>query len=313
MNNLIKIGIGIGLISLAACSSSPPPDNPTHGKINITADESLEPMVESIYKAYEGVYPNAKFNVVYKPEQEAITTMLRDSARLVFSTRELNDNEKSVFAKNKIKYKSEFIATDGIALIVGRENPDSLITMAELNDIFQGRIKNWEQLKRGSQKGPIVLVFDNNNSSNLNFALKQFKVSDLSRIKIFTVKSNKQVIEYVRKNPTALGFIGVNWISDGDSPLAAELSKNLRVMGVSEDASPDSIDDFFQPFQKNLGLKIYPLRRNVYVISREAHSGLGSGLINYIIRDVGGLLIEKSGLWPTKPYNREVFLEKKLN
>jgi phosphate transport system substrate-binding protein len=302
MNTLIKIGIGIGFGSLVACSA-PPPDNPTHGTIAVTADESLQPMVESIYKAYEGVYPNAKFNVTFKPEQEALNTMLRDSARLVFSTRELNDNEKSVFTKNKIKYKSEFIATDGIALIVGRENPDSLITMSELMAIFQGRITRWEQLRNGSQTGSIVLVFDNNNSSNLNFALKL--------IKIFTVNSNKQVIEYVRKNPTALGFIGVNWISDGDSPLAAELSKNLRVMGVSEKINPASIDDFFQPFQKNLGLKLYPLRRNVYVISREAYSGLGSGLINYIIRDVGGLLIEKGGLWPAKPYVREVYLEKK--
>ncbi|GAB3910798.1 substrate-binding domain-containing protein [Larkinella knui] len=311
MNTLIKVGIGVGLISLVACSNSDHPlDNPTHGEISITADESLEPMVESIYKAYEGVYPNAKFNVTYKPEQQAVTAMVRDSARLVFSTRELTDNEKSVFTKRKIKYKSEFIAIDGIALIVGRQNPDSLITMPELNAIFQGQITRWEQLKKGAQKGPIVLVFDNNNSSNLNFALARFKVSDVSRIKIFTVNSNKQVIEYVRKNPTALGFIGVNWISDGDSPLAAQLSKNLRVMGVSDKANPTSTDDYFQPFQKNLGLKLYPLRRNVYVISREAHSGLGSGLINYIIRDVGGLLIEKSGLWPAKPYNREVFLKK---
>lgn len=309
MNHLLKIGIGLGFLGLLSCST-PPPDNPSHGKIDITSDESLEPMVESLYKAYEGVYPNAKFNVTFKPEQEAITTLLRDSARLVFSTRELNEQEKSIFTKEKIKYKSEFIAIDGIALIVGKQNPDSLITMSELKGIFQGQITRWEQLKRGSQTGPIVLVFDNNNSSNLNFALKQFKVSDLSRIKIFTVNSNKQVIEYVRKNPTALGFIGVNWISDGDSPLAAELSQNLRVMGVSEKPNPASIEDFFQPFQKNLGLKTYPLRRNVYVISREAHSGLGSGLINYIVRDVGGLLIEKSGLWPAKPYNREVYLEK---
>lgn len=308
MNALIKIGTGLGLLSMLACNA-PPPDNPTHGSIVVTSDESLEPMVESIYKAYEGVYPNAKFNVAFKPEEEAIASMLRDSARLVFSTRQLNEREKSVFTREKIKYKSEFIATDGIALIVDRQNSDSLMTMAELNGIFQGQITRWEQLKRGNQTGPIVLVFDNDNSSNLNFMLNQFRVKDLSRIKIFTVNSNKQVIEYVRKNPTALGFIGVNWISDGDSPITAELSKNLRVMGVSEKPNPASIDDFFQPFQKNLGLKTYPLRRNVYVISREAHSGLGSGLINYIMRDVGGLLIEKSGLWPAKPYIREVVLE----
>ncbi|WP_128548456.1 PstS family phosphate ABC transporter substrate-binding protein [Larkinella soli] len=309
MNYLRKAVMGLGLAGLAACST--PPDNPTRGQITLTADESLEPMVESLCRTYEGVYPNAKFNVVYKPEQEAISAMLRDSARMVFSTRELNEKEKAALERERIKFRTEPIATDGIALIIGRPNTDSLITMAELNSIFKGQLTRWEQLKGGNQRGPIVLVFDNNNSSNLNFMLRRFSLTDLSRIKIFTVKSNKEVIEYVRKNPTALGFIGVNWISDGDSPLAAELSKDLRVMGVSDQANPVSINEYYQPFQRNLGLETYPLRRKVYIISREAHSGLGSGLITYIARDVGGLLIEKSGLWPAIPYNREVVLEKK--
>jgi len=309
MNLLAKKATWIALLSLAACSR--PSDTPSQGEITITADESLQPMVNDLCKAYEGVNPKAKFNVLFQPEQQAISTMLQNGARLVFSTRELDQKEKDFLDQKKLKVKTQFIATDGIALIVGRSNKDSLITVPELAGIFQGSITRWEQLKGTTSSGPIVLVFDNNSSSNLTYMLKRFKVNDLKRLKIFTVKSNREVIDYVKKTPLALGFIGVNWISDGDVPLTAELSRDLRVLGVSEKTDPASIDDYYQPFQKNLGLETYPFRRKVYIISREAHSGLGGGLMTYIARDVGGLLIEKSGLWPAIPYNREIYLQRR--
>ena len=54
----------------------------------------------------------------------------------------------------------------------------------------------------------------------------------------------------------------------------------------------------------------YPLRRSVYILSRETHPGLGGGLINYIARDAGSLIVYKLGLWPAVRYNREVNLTK---
>lgn len=257
-----------------------------------------------------GLYPDAHFNIVYKPEQEAIATMLRDSARLVITARELTKQEQAVLDQRKIEGKTERIATDGVALIVSKANGDSLITVSEVQGLFTGQLTQWSQMKGSNQSGPITLVFDNNNSSNLNYMLKRFNATDVSKLRIFTVKSNREVVEYVRKNPSAIGFIGVNWISDGDAPLSAELSKDLRVMGVSEKTSPSAITDYYQPFQKSLGLEDYPFRRGVYIISREAHPGLGGGLINYVARDAGTLIIEKLGLWPAIPYNREVYLNR---
>ena len=81
-------------------------------------------------------------------------------------------------------------------------------------------------------------------------------------------------------------------------------------MGVSAKPNPASMADYYQPFQRDLGLKTYPLHRTIYVLSREGHPGLGGGLINYVQRDAGSLIIEKLGLWPAKPFNREVFFTK---
>jgi phosphate transport system substrate-binding protein len=306
-----RIWVLIGLIAfMIGCTGKPKLDNPSQGTITIAADESFQPLVMQLTSAYEGIYPNTHFDVVYKPEQQAINMMLRDSARMVIVTRTLNPNERAILNQKKIKGATEKIAVDGVALIINKANTDSLITMNELRSVFSGKTKAWDQLNGGNQSVPITLVFDNNNSSNLEFMLKTLAVEDISKLRIFTTRSNKEVIDYVRKNPSALGFIGVNWISDSDEPLSVELARDLRVMGVSNKEKPTKRDDYFQPFQEDLGMQRYPLRRPVYILSRETHPGLGGGLINYITRDAGSLIIRKLGLWPRMPYDRIINLTK---
>ncbi len=296
---------------LWAVSCKRPEDSTSHGRVTITADESLQPMLDQVYQAYEHTFPETHFDVRYLPEHQAAAFMLKDSARLAFVTREFTAEEQKVFKSKGIKYNPQHIATDGVALLINRSNPDTLITLEQISGVFKGTVKTWGQLGSANQAEDIVLVFDNANSSNLNFIMKKFGLSDVKGLNIFSAGSNKKVIEYVKQHPNALGFIGVSWISDGEAPLTAELSQGLRVMGVAEKPNPAQ-EDYYQPFQDDLKWRRYPLHRKVYVISREMHSGLGSGLVNYIMRDVGSLVIEKCGLWPAKPFNREVILKKEI-
>ena len=304
--------VTVGIAGLLRCTSSNSDlDNPRQGTITIAADESFKPLINSLTSAYEGIYPDAHFKLDYKPEQEAIRQLLNDSARMVFATRPLNDKELEIIRKQKGSQKFQHIATDGLALVIGKSNTDSLITIPELKAIMEGRLTDWAQIK-GGQEGLITLVFDNANASNLNFVLNKFGIKDIQKLRIISAGSNENVIKDVRDNPTHLGFIGVNWISDGHSLASEELSKGIRVMGVAKDAQPDSLSDYIQPFQAGLEFKRYPLHRDLYIISREGYSGLGGGLMTYIARDVGGLIIQNMGLLPTVVYPRELEVKKEL-
>lgn len=302
-----------GIVFLLTSCTSSTLDNPRQGTISVSADESFRPLVASLTRAYEGIYPDAHFNVTYQPEQEAILSLLRDSSRLAFTSRELNKDEREVIHRQEGSLKEQKIAIDGIALITGKANQDSLITIQELEGIFNGKIKDWSQLDGSTQSGPITLVFDHANSSNLDFMLKRFDVKDVKALPLYTSNSNEKVIEFVKENRSAIGFIGVNWISDGEATLSKQLSTGLRVLGVSEKANPVSIKDYAQPFQRDLRNGAYPLARFIYIISREGFSGLGGGLMTYIARDVGGLVIEKMGLVPTIPYPRDIEVQTKQN
>jgi phosphate transport system substrate-binding protein len=295
------------VIFFSSCSKKM--DTAFEGTITISSDESLQPMLNQVYQAYEHTFPETHFRVLYKPQTEAIDLMLKDTAHVVFTTREFTQPEYKTLTDKGIRYNAQHIATDGVALIVSRRNADSLITVKELEGIFTGKITDWSQLKRTGRAGKIVLIFDNANASNLDYFVRKFNLKNVQHLNISATGSNEKVIEYVKTNVNALGFIGVSWISDGEAPLTASLSKGLQVLGVSEKENPTRAD-YYQPFQMNLRQKTYPLRRKVYAFSREMYSGLGNGLVNYIMRDVGGLVIEKCGLWPTKPFNREIILSK---
>lgn len=307
MNKIIIICLGLIAVAILGCSTSDQKlDTPISGEITIAADESFKPIVDALTSAYEGIYPNAHFIVDYKPEQNAILQLLQDSATIVFATRKLNDKEKEIIKKQKGFQKAQHIATDGLALVISKENNDSLLKLSQVKSILKGEIKSWEELNKGSRKGLITLVFDNVNASNLNFVIQKFGLKTIDNLRIIAVGSNEKVVDAIRENPNYLGFIGVSWISDGHSLRSEQLSKGIRVMGISESDNPKSIEEYIQPFQGGLEFKRYPLHRELYILSREGYSGLGGGLMTYIARDVGGLIIQKMGLLPTIPYPRQL-------
>lgn len=306
---LYPVLFGLVALFLPGCREEKKLSSPSQGSLIIAADESYQPLTEEITNTYQLLYPRTKFTLLFKPEREAIRLMLEDKAQMCLVSRRLTTNEQRGLDQQQVVGTATRIATDGVALIINRANTDSLLTMNELRGLFSKKISRWGQLSGGNQTGPVQLVFDNPNSSNLSYIMAQFGLTTIDGLPIYTLNSNRAVIEYVRQHPNAMGFIGVNWISDGEGPVSAELSKNIRVVGLSDLENPRSRADYFQPFQQALGLKDYPLRRDVYILSREAHPGLAGGLTNYLIRDAGSLLIEKLGLWPQVPYNREVRLK----
>jgi phosphate transport system substrate-binding protein len=304
--NVSKVLVVILVLSSCSGSSDSKVDNPRRGTVTLAADESFKPLVDALTSAYEGIYPETHFNINYKPEQKTVLQLLQDSARIVFTTRKLTDKESDIIKNQKGVVQYQHIAIDGLAVIVSKANTDSLMTLPELESIFAGRITDWSQLPGSNQTGPITLVFDDANASNLNFVRDKFKIKDVGKLRLIASGSNEEVISDVKKNPLYMGFIGVNWISDGHSLLSEELSKGLNVFGISKTGSPTGISDYYQPFQKGLEFRNYPLSRDVFIISREGYGGLGGGLMTYIARDVGGLIIQKMGLIPMIRYPRQI-------
>jgi len=268
-------------------------ETPTRGNISISVDESFQLLLDTEIFTFQSLYPDAKIKANYKPEADVLADLMNDSVRTVVLTRDLTKNEKDLLFSQKFLARTTKVAHDAIALVVNRANPDTLLLMSQLEDIFRGKISTWGQINSKPSTSAICVVFDNNKSGNVRYFQEKYSLKGSFPANFFAVNSNNEVLNYVQKTPGALGIISVNWISDNNDSVSNRFLRSIRVVAVGNDKSSCS-----KPYQGYIAEGSYPLCRDVYIISRETFAGLGTGFASFVAGDQGQRIILKSGLVP---------------
>ena len=266
-------------------------DSPTAGAISIAVDESLRPLMEAEVSTFEGLYTRADIEALYVPEADAIDALMKDSVRLAVVTRKFTAEEKAYFKNIKITPTELDIAISAVALIIHRDNRDTLINMDQIKSLLQGKINLWSQLGSKNKAG-IEIVFDNPNSGLIRHLKDSVAGVQALPANTFAVQNNEAVIDHVSENKNAIGLIGLEWISDKDDSTSNSFLGRIRVMSVAGDST------HFKPYQAYLALKYYPLSRRITILSREARSGLGSGFMAFVASERGQRIVLKAGLVP---------------
>ncbi|MCE1189893.1 MAG: substrate-binding domain-containing protein [Ignavibacteria bacterium] len=288
-------------ISCGQSKIDPNDDGPTYGSIKISVDDAFQSVMDSEITAFQASYDQAKIHASYKTEVDAMSDLLNDSARIIVISRELTPAEKKTFEDIKIVPRVTKIAVDAVALIVNMDNSDSLIKIQNIIDLLSGKIANWNQLvPKSKNNAPVKVVFDNNKSGIVNYCVNLLPGKKILNKNVYAVNSSSSVVDYVKKEKNALGFINLAWISDGRDSASKEFLSSIRVAAVAPYDSSEFGGNYFQPYQAYLALKQYPMMRGVYVISREARAGLGLGFASYLAGDKGQRILYKSGLLPAQ-------------
>lgn len=270
-------------------------ETPTRGNIKISVDESYQPIIDSEIYAFTSFYSYAKITPSYKPEVDIINDFMNDSVRVIVTNKKLTDAQIQHLRDTLIIARTNIFAYDALALIVNKENRDTLLTYNTVKDIFLGNTTSWKEINSNSKLDKISVVFDNTKSGNIRYFKEKFEINTKLPNNFYAVNSNTDVIDFISKNPNSLGIISVNWISDKDDPRCQKFISEIRVVGVTSQFDNST---FYFPEQGSIYNKTYPFNREVYLISRETFAGLGSGLISFITHDQGQRIILKSGLVP---------------
>jgi phosphate transport system substrate-binding protein len=292
MIRLCFFALSITLL-LSSCGGKKSGSKPTAGRLRIAADEALKPIVEAEIDAFMALNTKAQIDVFYVSEEQAIDTLLKDSVQLIFITRRLVEDEHAILKANTRKGRETMMAKGGIALIVHPDNPDTLLTIDNLKDILSGKISNWNQLSKRASL-PLNVVFDQPNSGMIKYLGDSLLPLPKLPPNCFAVDSNSAVVDYVTKHPEALGLIDVSWISDEDDATTNVFRHSIKVVGMAKTA----YEDFSKPYQAYISLGKYPLKRDLYMITTETHTGLATGFSRFVASDTGQRIILKSGLVP---------------
>ena len=275
------------ILLILSCDDKPKfPDTLSKGVIDISADESYQPIIEEQLKVFDSSYPEAKITVHYKPEAECFKDYFDKKARIILVTRELTEAEKAQCEPKSIYPTSQALAGDGIAVIVNNTCPDSVLDSDALNGILTGVYKK-----------KFTVVFDNQESSTVRFITDSLLKGGKLGTNVFAAKGSKEVIDYVSKNPEAIGFVGMSYVyANEDTSSTGTFITNVTVVAMQNKKDRQ----FYKPYQAYVALKSYPLTRKLFYINSESYHGLGTGFANFLASYRGQLIFLHAHFFPLK-------------
>ncbi len=110
------------------------------GKIVVAGSSSVTPVMEKLAEAYKAVNANAEIEVQQSDSTTGVTSTRDGLCDIGMASRELKDSESS------FGLTSTVIATDGIAVIVNKDNAIDELKSSQVKDIYTGEITDWSEL-----------------------------------------------------------------------------------------------------------------------------------------------------------------------
>lgn len=261
-----------------------PTDTLGAGTLSISVDETYRPIVEEQIKVFDSSYPDAHVTVNYKPESECLKEFMDGKTKFILVTRDLTADEKQVLEQKKVVPTSMAVAKDAIAVILNNESNDTILSTSSLKGILTGTYKT-----------KYTVVFDNQGSSTVRYMLDSLIPGEKLGSNVFAAKSNEEVIAYVAKNPDAIGFTGVSYVSDFSDPEGLAFITKVKIAALVNEEG-----ESYKPYQAYIAQQLYPLTRNLYYIKNENYPGLASGVGNFLANERGQLIFKQARLFPLR-------------
>lgn len=113
--------------------------NGAKGKIVVAGSSSVSPVMEKLIEAYKKVNTGAEIELQTTDSTTGMTSAIDGSYDIGMASRELQDDEED-------KLDSQAIATDGIAVIVNKNNTTDELSSDQVKDIYTGNAVAWDEV-----------------------------------------------------------------------------------------------------------------------------------------------------------------------
>jgi len=290
----------------------------TVGNLDMTVDDTVEPLMKKEKAEYERINPDARLLLTTLPTSNCMADLLNNKTKIITVTRDFDSTEKRYISENKIDVKKYEIAIDGVGFIVNNSNPVSRVTSEDLKKIFTGEFKNWTDIKAQDEeqnksaksyftgsKGSIKVFIQRPNSTLYSY-VKDSVMNKLDYVSSAVICSTSaQMLQMVRENNNSIGITNMAWLSAGNQDSMDATVKALRVSKILDNGVQKDFVQFHQGYIYN---DTYPYRFSVFIMTTEGGIGLTTGFLSYILKPDGQKVILNNGLVPVSQPVRTIQL-----
>lgn len=238
----------------------------TASKITISGSTSVGPTMEVLAEAYQK-NNDVKIEIQQVGSSAGIKNTIEGTSNLGMASRDLKDEEAQ-------SAEGTEIAIDGIAVITNSANKITDLTMAQVKDIFTGKITNWKEV--GGNDAEIVVVSREEGSGTRDGfqEILGFESGDLIKNAQISDGSGN-VKSIVEGNENAISYISFGYVKDG--------IKAVKIDGV------EANDD-------NVLADKYQISRPFLVVSKkDGLSEAAKAFVDFIMSEDGQNIIAEEG------------------
>jgi phosphate transport system substrate-binding protein len=270
-------GCGANKPVKTASSPTPAPSN----QMVIVGSTTLLPVAQKAVDAFKKRKQDSKIsiNIQGGGSQIGINALVDELADIAMSSRELKEEEKEKLKAKKLEAKGHIVAWDGIVPIVHPSNPVKNLTIAQLKDIYTGKVTDWKDV--GGKKGSIIVLSRDATSGTHEVwserVLNQEPVVAAAQLR----GTSEAVLENVASEPNAIGYDGIDYVEG-----------NARVKSVSVDgvkASAVAVSD-----------RSYKIARPIYMFTRSNPNALVVEFLDFMLSPEGQALVKEAKFAPVR-------------
>lgn len=175
-----------------------------------------------------------------------IAALINGTVDLAQSSRAMKDDEKQKVEQARGSAVVELpVALDGIGVFVNAASPVTQLTIAQIKDIFQGKITNWSAV--GGANAPIVLYGRESSSGTYDYFREHVLAKEDFAPSVQTLQGTAAIVNAVGADKNGIGYGGIAY------------AKQARAIAVqAEGAQPVA------PSEATVADGTYPLSRKLF-------------------------------------------------
>lgn len=291
--------IFFGVIFIAACKNKNAKKEEiisewNSGTITIATDENLKNIAEQLSQIYEHENPAAHIIFNYQPQDKIINDFVNSKITSMLISRNLTKNEKDVSTNNQhTKTIENVFGFNAVAAISNQNFNDSILDINKLTNYLQAN-------------STVKLVFDNKQSGIARYIMKLANIDAVLFKNALVVNNSQEVLEYVQRNQTSIGFIPFNLISNHDQDETKSLIQTIKILDVKQN---DTIHEVSQASIYNFS---YPLQQSINIVLGRNPELVGTGFTNFLTKERSAKILLRAGLVPAFMPKRNIEIRNEL-
>lgn len=256
--------------------------------ITIKGSDTEVNLVLQLAEAYMDSDLDVSVNITGGGSGVGIAGLLNGNTDVANSSRDINPYELTLAAERGVAVVPFVFAADALAIICHPSVPLDSLILKDLGKIFSGEIQNWQQL--GGSNAKVSLYGRQSNSGTFMYFRERVLGKDYDP-GIKQMNGNAQIIEAVKADPNAIGYIGFGYLTDE----SGALRDGIKVIKLATMQGQNAIS----PLDK-AGIKagLYPLTRPLYQFTNGEPRGKILAFYEFEKSPFGQSIIAKNGYLP---------------